>query len=177
MLLAALALLPVAGLGLYNALSRRAEAAGMAKNNALQWALFCANNEQRMAASANQLLSLMAQLPGVKKMDAQVCGPLFTRAQQNEPSYENVGLLDANGKVVACAKPVGLRGPLVNENFFRKAVGQGTFGESDFEMETNGKQAETICGEPVRRDDGTIEGVVFLELDLQWMTNLSTKFG
>ena len=177
MLLAALALLPLAGLGLYNAVSRRAEAAGMAKNNALQWALFCANNEQRMADSANQLLSLMAQLPGVKKMDAQVCGPLFTRALQNEPSYENVGLLDANGKVVASAKPVGVRGPLVNENFFREAVGQGTFGESDFEMETNGKQAETICGEPVRRDDGTIEGVVFLELDLQWMTNLSTKFG
>ena len=176
MLLAALALLPLAGLGFYNAVSRRAEAAEAAKNDALQLVLFCASNEERMADSADQLLALMAQLPGVKAMDPQACGPVFTRALQNEPSYENLGLLDANGRVVSSAKPVGLRGSLVNEGFFREALAQGKFGESDFEIESNGKQAETICGEPVRRDDGTIEGVVFVEMDLAWMSNLNAQF-
>jgi signal transduction histidine kinase len=177
MLLAALALLPLAGLVFYNAVMQRREAAREAENDALRLVLVCANNEERMVDSADQLLALMAEIPGVRNLDARACGPLFMRMLGNERGYANLGLLDANGKVVASAKPVALPGPVGRRAFFKVALGSGRFGASDFEMEPDGNHAEMMCGDPVRAEDGHIEGVVFAEMDLGWMTDMNTRLG
>jgi PAS domain S-box-containing protein len=174
MLLAALALLPLAGLVFYNAVSQRHQAAADTENEALKVVLTCADDEERMVASADQLLAVMAEMPVVKKMDGPACVPVFARVLGDERGYANLGLLNADGDVVASAKPVGLAGPLKAQEFFKTAFGSGNFAASDFEMETNGKEAEMICGEAVRGVDGRIEGVVFAELTLEWMSGLNT---
>jgi len=175
MLLAALALLPLAGLLYYNAETQRREAATAAQNDVLRLVLMCANNEERMVDSADQLLALTAEMPRVKSLDAQACGPLFTRILGNQHGYRNLGLLDANGTLVASARPVALPGPVGERPFFRQALAQGKFAASDFEIETDGTESEMICGDPVRAGDGRVIGVVFAELDLAWMTRLDTR--
>jgi PAS domain S-box-containing protein len=177
MLLAALALLPLAGLVLFNAVMQRRDAAAEAKNDVLRLVLTCANNEERMVDSANQLLAITAEMPGVRNFDAQACGPLFARMLRNEPGYMNLGLLDAKGDVVASARPVGLRGPLGGRAFFTGALGQGRFETSDFELGTSGSAAEMMCGDPVRTEDGRIAGVVFAELNLAWLSDVPSRLG
>jgi PAS domain S-box-containing protein len=177
MLLAAVALLPLAGLVLYNSVSQRHQAAADAEDDALKLVLTCANDEERMVDSANQMLVLMAEIPGVRNMDAEACGPVFARVIAKERGISNLGLLNANGVVVASAKPVALAGPLGARTFFKTAFGLGQFAESDFELEPNKREAEMICGEPVRGADGRIEGVVFAEMNLTWMTDINTRLG
>ena len=94
MLLAALALLPLAGLVFFNAVTQRREAAASAEEDALRLARVCANNEQRAIDSADRLLALMADIPVVKKMDTAACRPLFSRVFGKESGYQNLGLFD-----------------------------------------------------------------------------------
>jgi PAS domain S-box-containing protein len=175
MLLAALALLPLAGLVLYNAETQRREAAAETQRDVLRLAETCANNEERMLDSADQMLALMAEIPAVQKLDPQACGSLFAQMLRNEPEYANLGVLDASGAVVASARPVRLPGPEGRRPFFQKALLTGSFAASDFEMEPDGKEAETLCGDPVRQEDGRIVGVVFAELNLNWMKDFKSR--
>ena len=177
MLLAALALLPLAGLVFYNAVMQRREAAALADADTLRLVRVCADNEERMVDSADRLLALVAEIPGVRGLDSRACGPLFTRILGNEPGYANLGLLNARGEVVASAKPVALAGPVGERAFFKSVLKQGKFAASDFELEPNGREAEMMCGDPVRAEDGRIVGVVFAELSLAWMSDLNTRLG
>ena len=175
MLLAALALLPLAGLVFYNAATQRREAAAEAENRALKVAQICEKNEERMVESADQMLALMAEIMAVKKLDTKACGPLFARVLKNETGCTNLGLLNAEGKVVASAKPVAMREPVARHEFFKEALDRGKFETSEFEMEPDEREAEMICGEVVRTEDGRVAGVMFAELNLAWMGDLSSR--
>jgi PAS domain S-box-containing protein len=177
MLLAALALLPLAGLVLFNAVAQRRDAAAEAKNDTLRLALVCAANEERMIDSANQLLALMAEMPEVKRLDPAACGPLFTRMLGNEPGYANLGVLNGTGDVVASAKPVELWGRVGARPFFRAALQEGRFAVSDFEIDTSGTEAEMMCCDPVRAENGRVAGMVFAELNLAWVGEMHSRLG
>jgi len=173
MLLAALALLPLAGLVFYNAEMQRAEAAVEAKNDALRLARVCADDEVQAVESANRLLVLMADIAVVRKRDANACWPLFARVLGNQIGYANIGLLDAHGTVVTSAKPMPSHTAFGDRAFFKEAVDQDTFAVSDFELEDG--VAEMMCGEPVLGENGEVEGVIFAELNLGWMSDLSAR--
>jgi PAS domain S-box-containing protein len=177
MLLAALALLPLAGLVFYNAQVQRREAAEEAGNDALRLARMCSDNEEKLVDSAAQLLALMADDPAVKTMDARACRPLFARALGKEKGYENLGLFNAQGAVVASALPVSLRAPVAQRQFFKDALYRDKFAVSDFELEPGGRHAEMVCAEPVLGQNGEVEGVVFAQLDLAWMADLKSRLG
>ena len=174
MLLAALALLPLAGLVFYNAEMQRREAAADAENDALRLVRVCANDEEQTVDGATRLLALMADIPVVKKMDAHACWPLFTRALGNQTGYANLGLIDAKGMVVTSAKPLSADASMSQRRFFKEALEQDKFTVSDFELEP-GAGAEMMCAEPVLGDNGEVEGVIFAELDLAWMGDLNSR--
>jgi len=174
MLLAALALLPLAGLVYHNAVTKRQEAAALATSDVLGLVLTCENDEELNVESAEHSLDLIAELPDVKRLDWQACGPLFGGMIGNAGGFENLGLVTAAGQLVASAKPVDLKGPIMNRTFFKKALA-GRLGVSDFEMEPSGKRAEMICGEPVWNALGQVVGVVFAELNLDWMTHIGSR--
>jgi len=175
MLLAALALLPLAGLVFYNAEMQRQEAATEAEDDALRLARVCSNNEERMVEAADRLLAVMAEVPVVKTLDAPACGSLFERVLGNETGYANLGLLNAQGQVIASVNPMGLRTPLEQKTFFKQALTKGAFAVSDFELDARRTRAEMMCGDAVRTEDGRVVGVLFAELDLAWMTDLGTR--
>jgi PAS domain S-box-containing protein len=177
MLLAALALLPLAGLLFYNAEAQRAQAAREAKADTLRTVLFCQDNEERMVRSADRLLVLAGEIPAVQHLDGAACGPLFTRMLGNQPGFRNFGLLNAQGRLVASARPVSLPGSAGARPFFKEAMTQGHFAASDFEMESDGSEGGMICGDPVRTPDGKLAGVVFAEMDLAWMVDLPAQLG
>jgi len=93
----------------------------------------------------------------------------------NEAGYANLGLLDAQGNVVASAKPVVMRTPLEQRAFFSQAREKGKFAVSDFALEPDGERAEMMCGDAVRMEDGRVAGVIFVELNLAWMEDLGSR--
>jgi PAS domain S-box-containing protein len=177
MLLAALALLPLAGLLFYNAVQQRHEAAAEAEGNAMRLARVCSNNEERMVESTARLLTLMADMPAVKSLDARACRPFFARALGNEAGYANLGVLNTQGAIIASARPVAAGEPFARRGFFLTALAQGKFTVSDFSLDPHDQGAEMMCANVVRTDDGRIAGVVFAELDLGWLVELGSRIG
>ncbi len=171
MLLALLALLPLAGLVFYNAQTQRRDAAVAAENAVLATAREYADNEARMVDAADHMLSMMAGIPAVRAVDAQGCSPLFARVLGNEPGFANLGLLDARGNLVATAKPLTVSTPPGQRAFFKEAIEGDKFEVSDFDLEPGGEPAEMMCGEPVLGDNGEVVGVMFVEMDLGWMSD------
>jgi PAS domain S-box-containing protein len=175
MLLAALALLPLAGLVFYNAEMQRREAANEAEDDALRLARICANYEEKAVDSADRLLALISDIPAVKTLDGKACRPLFAEVLGNEPGYANLGLLNARGEVVASAKPPAMGAPVAESGFFKEALARDRFSVSDFELERDG--AEMMCGEPVLGENGEVAGVIFAEMDLGWISDMKTRLG
>jgi PAS domain S-box-containing protein len=175
MLLAALAVLPFAGLVIYNDVSARSQATEQARNDTLQLVKICSEDEERMVDSADELLATMAEVPVIRRMDPQAAAPVLTRMLSNERTCANLGLLDPAGRIITSARPVALPGPMAARVFFKQAIAHGGFAVSDFEVEPDGHHAEMICGEPVRADDGTLVGVVFAEMTLEWLPNLQSQ--
>jgi len=176
MLLAALALLPLAGLLFYNAEVQKRQAAKDAQADTLRIVLFCQDNEERMVSSADRLLVLAGEIPAVQHLDSAACGPLFKRMLGNQPGFRNFGLLNTRGELVASARPISIPGPVGARLFFKEAIARGRFAASDFEIESDGNVGGMICGDPVRGPDGSVDGVVFAEMDLSWMADLPARF-
>ena len=175
MFLAVLALLPLAGLLFYNAAMQKRQAAKDAQEDALRIVLFCQDNQERMVSSADRVLVLAGEIPAVQRLDPAACGPLFKRMLGNQPGFRNFGLLNIRGDLVASARPISMPGPLGTRPFFKDAVAHGRFEASDFEIESDGKEGGMICGDPVKGPDGLVDGVVFAEMDLGWMTDLPSR--
>ncbi len=165
----------MAGLVLFNAVTARRAAAAEAENDALRLVLFCETNEERMLDSADQLLSVTTEMQAVKSFNAAACALRFARMLGTEQGYANLGLLDANGDLVASAKPAAWQTPPRDQAFFRAALRQGRFAVSDFQLAASGTEADLICGDPVRTSDGKIAGVVFAEMNLGWMSDLNSQ--
>ena len=175
MLLAALALLPLASLVFYNAEMQRREVAAQAEEDALRLARIFASNEERTVDSANRLLVLLAEVPVVKKLDARACLPLFARVLGDETGYANIGLLNSSGQVIASANPMPSHPSARQSALFRQAVARDQFTVTEFELEPDGKHADMMCGEPVLGENGEVDGVIFAELDLGWMSDLNSR--
>jgi PAS domain S-box-containing protein len=175
MLLAALALLPLAGLVFYNAEVQRREATVEAEADALRMARVCSSTEQQNVEGANRLLVLMAEIPAVKSLDARACWPLFARVLGNETAYANIGLVDARGVVVASANPMQTNAAMAQQTFFKETVAHDKFSVSAFGFDPGDKHAEMFCGEPVLGENGEVRGVLFAELDLSWMSALPAR--
>ena len=175
MLLAALALLPLAGLALYNAVEQRHEAAAQAEKDALRLARVCADNEERALDSAEGLLALMADMSAVRQLDARACWPMLERVMGHKAGYVNLGLLNASGEVVTSAKPLPAGWTPARRGFFKKAEDTDQFTVSDFELGEGHARAEMYCGEPVLGENGEVAGVLFAELDLSWMPELNAR--
>jgi len=173
MLLAGLALLPLAGLVFHYAEMQRGQAGREAQQDALRMARVFAEREEGKVNEADQMLALIAETPAVRSLDAKACGGLFAQVEGDGKAYLNAGLMDEQGNVVASARPLDWPEPPGQSRFFQEALRRGRFAVSDFKMV--GMRAEMMCGNPVRGEDGRVAGVVFAELDLGWMAEVTTR--
>lgn len=76
-LLVLLTTVPALGLMIWNAAEQRRTAALEAGASALRLAQLASNNQERVIEVAGELLSVVAQLPQVRKRDPQGCSALF----------------------------------------------------------------------------------------------------
>ena len=117
---------------------------------------------------AERVLARLAERPGIRALDSTRCDPVLVELMQFQPAYANVLTLDAGGRLVcsgAGVAPGHSVGP-DPQYYFNAVLNSGRF--------TVGKPAQgfitgrwvSTLAYPIRREDGSIAGVVGIAVDL-----------
>ena len=106
MLLVLLALLPILGLVVYTAAQQRADAMEEARASALRMVRLAATGQKQHLEAARQLLITLAQLSEVRQTNVAACHALFKNLLNVHRVYANIGIIGADGRVVASGVPM-----------------------------------------------------------------------
>jgi len=179
-----LAILPALGLVLYTGFEQRAAARADAEASARRVVKLAAASQKQHFEATRQLLVTLAQLPQVRPERAAECQALFTNLLQLHPIYDNIGGLDAEGKVFASAAPSAPPGlDLSARSYFKLArdTVRSSSPSASARLAVGEYQTNRITGRPTfnmaypLRVDGEFAGVVFAALDLKWLNQLAAR--
>lgn len=129
-----IAVLPALGVILHSSLENRDRALKDAQGEALRAAQFLASEQQLITVRAEQLLSLLAQMPQVKAQDGPATSALLRSLRRQNSVFANIVAADAKGRVFGSAlrldRPAALKaGPHLDA-----ALQSGEFTVGDFDL-------------------------------------------
>lgn len=175
MLLIALALLPLAGLVLDQARVQRNVAVETAKSDALHLARVCANDHARLIESCRQLLITLAQTEPVQTQNGPACGAIFAQILSKFPTYVNIGLLDAEGNVLASGVRFEQPLNLSTRRYFKRALARRDFALGDFQVGRITHKPTLNAAFPLLDQNQQVRSVLFAALDLNWFNEVARR--
>jgi PAS domain S-box-containing protein len=158
------AILPLAALSVWFAVSANQAAISLAQAQLKFSASVVAAHQDRMADSAQQLLSAVATMPDLRD-DPSRCAAYLERMRVLYPVYSNIGILDLDGKTICHANErIGVFNASERSYFHRVlAERRPVMGEAILGQMT-GRPAIPFA-QPVM-EAGKLLGVAFIALDL-----------
>ncbi len=168
--LVVVALLPAIGLILYQLGEQRAQAVKEAQNEALRLARLIASNQRRLIDSSGHLLIALSQLPDVRNGDRRACSLLFARLLKEYRPYANLGVANIAGDVTCSALPLSEKTNLGDRSYFLDAVEDKDLAIGNYQIGRISKKASLSLGYPVYDFNDRLTGVVYLGIDLAWMS-------
>jgi signal transduction histidine kinase/ActR/RegA family two-component response regulator len=166
MLLAAIFVLPAAGIIIWSGLRSREEKIQEARVETQKLAgAIAAAYESRLAA-AQQLMTALAKLPAVKARDPAVQLLLRDMVALN-PDYTNISIADAAGNVWASATPG--RYNIADRRHFQGALATGRFSSGEYVTGRVTSRPTFFFGYPFRDARGEISGVISVGFDLRFV--------
>jgi PAS domain S-box-containing protein len=156
-----LAVLPALGVILHASLENRTQAIRSAEAEALRVAQFLAREQQLITLRAEQLLSLLAQMPQVREQDGPATSAILRRLKTRSSVFLNIVAADVQGRVFASATP--LKRPFGSSSrHFAKALESGEFTVGEYDLGLRGGAQEQLIhfAYPITGEDGQVTGVL-----------------
>jgi PAS domain S-box-containing protein len=97
--------LPASGIIVALGIEQRNREIAAAKTNALLLAQSLATQQEHIAVGAKHMLSTLAYLPEVQRLDSQACDKLFRELNKHDPFYSVIAAATADGIVFASSTP------------------------------------------------------------------------
>ena len=157
-----LSVLPALGVILHSSLENRDRAIHEAKAEAMRVAQFLASEQQLITLRAEQLLTLLAELPQVKKQDGPATSAILRRLRAHSTLFANIIGADAHGRVFASALPLDKPTTLKSGRHFTQSLESGEFTVGDFDLGLPGTPAVPLIhyAYPITDNDGQNVGVL-----------------
>lgn len=174
-LLVLLSVVPAIGLILYTASAQRRTATAEAQENALQLVRLAANNQRQVVEGTRQLLTILAQLPVVRKGNSPECDRLLADLLKQYPTYANFGVLDAQGNNICHAIPDTNSINPVNQPYLQRALQTRKFAVGDYQFDSVSKKATLNFAYPVVDKVGRVQVVAIAAFDLAELNQLAAK--
>ncbi len=164
------ALLPALGLIIYHAGEQRRIAVRDAENQALRAARLVAANQRRLIDSSGHLLVALSELPEVRNGDRQACDALFARLLEKYPPYANLGVANLDGDVICSARLTPTAVNIADQWYFQEAVQRKGLAIGHYQIGRIAQKASVSLGYPVSARGQQLIAVVFLSVDLEWLS-------
>lgn len=99
--------LPASGIIVASGLEQRGHEITAARNNALLLVQSMAAQQEQIAIGTRQMLSTLARLPDVQRLDVDACNRLFRDLNQRYPYYSTIALVSVEGNMLAASAQFG----------------------------------------------------------------------
>ena len=119
---------------------------------------------------ARQLLLALAQLDPVKFHQPDACSALFSQLKARFSNYSLLGAADTSGRIFCASRPTSFSS-VSDQPFFTRAVAQSGLAVGNYWVDPADGQRIIHFAERFDGSDGRVAGVVFVGLDLAWLSD------
>jgi PAS domain S-box-containing protein len=158
--------LPAAGIILFSGLQYRNEMLNDARRETQKLSDRIVSEQQSLAAGAEQLMTALAQLPDVKKRDADKVEPILRELQRQNPMYANIVIADREGTVWAAAIGTKPTFNVVDRRYFKNALASGTLSSGEYILSRATSKATFNLAYPLKDIHGAPGGVIAIGFKL-----------
>lgn len=173
--LALLAVVPVLGMTLYEAIEDRRHEMSQLQAQASRIAEIVSVQEHQLIGGVRQLLVALAQLSEARDGDA--CGASLAELREHYLSYANLGVADSGGNVFCSAVPVHAPVNIADQAYFQRALDTRDFAVGEYQIDRISNHSTIGFAYPVLDEADRVRTVVFAALDLDWLNQLQLDIG
>ena len=175
-LLVIVSALPALGLSIYNGLERRAQAEISAREDLKKSAALAAKHQEETVEGARQLLFALAGTAESLRKDPKKCQEFFTKlAESSGGLYRSIGIHGADGYLICGTVSSNGRPGAKDRRYFRLTADAGKFAVGDYEIDRVTGLRGIRFGYPVMNAERNAIGVVFAELDLDKLSEITAR--
>jgi diguanylate cyclase (GGDEF)-like protein/PAS domain S-box-containing protein len=167
------AMVPSLGMLAHAAWRTRVAAERAAEERGLTLVRESAAAHRRALDDARRALEALARDPAVAALDRAACAPRFDRIAHAEGAIVDVGLADAEGRVVLSHVLPGAPGEVGAEPWFHRALGAEAPVAGRLEQAGGTSAPTQVVAAPVRAPNGDPAGVVWVRVRHGWTTQLA----
>ena len=164
--------LPAAGVIIYSGYEDRNEAINVAYNDIQNLSDAIATEQKNLAASAQQLVEVLAQLPEVKSHNTAKINHLLGEILKLNPQYLNIFVTDHAGMMWASAVPLKTPVSVADRRFYRNALATGQFSSGEYVTSRSTDKPTLGYGYPYKNQRGVVDGVIGVSFDLEHFRKL-----
>ena len=161
--------LPAAGIILYSGVQRENSAIGDARADTQKLVDRIASEQRILAASAQQLVVSLSQLPELKNKDAAKVNLILRNLLELNPNFSALFIADRNGVIWASTlknpypKPITIN----DRRYFKDALATGQLSSGEFQVGRITKKPILDFGYPYKDSRAEIAGVVGVGIPLE----------
>ena len=163
------AIVPLYGLAVVGALMTADKAVSQARQNMEFSASLVAAHQERVVASAHQILTAIANAPVVQMGSDADCQQYLQLLNSQALGYTNLGIVGLDGHM-RCHAASGSKGEFVGDRpYFQEAISQQRFVVGGFQRGRVTKKQGVVFAQPVVNPQGNISAVAFAAIGLTEM--------
>ena len=168
-LMALIFALPAVVLLIHSGLDKRSEDIEEAQEDIQQLTESIASEQQNLVAGAEQLMSVLAQLPEVRGHDIAKTRKILSDTLAVNPQYSNIIISDRAGTIWASAAPAKSAVSIPDRLFFKSALATGQFSSGEYTISRISGTPMINFGYPFRNQKGEVAGVIGVNLGLEYL--------
>jgi C4-dicarboxylate-specific signal transduction histidine kinase len=175
--MALLLAVPAIILIIYHAVSQSKDAISAGIIDAQEFVYGISSEQHNIVGSAEQLLTVLAQLPEVQSHNAHAVNMILANILKKSPHFGNMIIADRNGNVWASGLPMTASFSIKERLSFRNTVKYRRFSSGEYHVGGISSRATIGFGYPIIISNGDLEGVIAVNLDFRHFNELIAHAG
>jgi two-component sensor histidine kinase len=171
-LILALAMMPLAIIGVGGAYSSYMDESEAARRSLVQTAKIVTDEHQTMIAGARQVLAALATQEAVQRATSPACQLALQRALYRLPEYLMLFVVDRDGTVRCSDQPIDTLQTPAGQDWFQEALRGDEFVVSEILVDQITHSRGLIAAVPLLQG-GAVSGVIAMSIDLSNLIRLS----
>ncbi|MHB8742504.1 MAG: bifunctional diguanylate cyclase/phosphodiesterase [Sulfuricaulis sp.] len=158
---------------IHSSLELKQQAKAAALNRVQLVVSVATNTQQQLIQETQQLLSVLAQVPQVRRGNGDACGSFLAGLLGKYPRYANFGVVRLNGNIFCSALPFKATVNAANRLFFRRALLTRNCVVGEYQIGHITDKPTINLGCPILDQFGRVQSVIFAAIDLVWLNQLA----